>query len=49
MASMRSVLFRVADTVSSLRRILRDTQQNRRRNTWSADKMSLQHMLIEKV
>lgn len=47
MASMRSVLFRVADTVSLLRRVLRDTEQNRRRNTSSADKVSVQHMSIE--
>lgn len=47
MASMRSVLFRVADTVSSLRRVLRDTEQNRRRNTSSADRASVQHMSIE--
>lgn len=44
MASMRSVLFRVADM---LRRVLRDAEQNRRRNTSSADNMSVQHMSIE--
>lgn len=44
MASMRSVLFRVADM---LRRVLRDAEQNRRRNTSSADKVSVQHMSIE--
>lgn len=47
MASMRSVLFRVADAVSLLRRVLRDAEQSRRSNTSSADKVSVQHMSIE--
>ena len=47
MASMRSVLYRVADTVSFLRRVLRDAEQNRRRNTSSADDASVQHASIE--
>lgn len=37
MASMRSVLFRVADTVSLLRRVLRDAELDERRNASSAD------------
>lgn len=37
MASMRSVRFRVADTVSLLRRVLRDAELDERRNTSSVD------------
>lgn len=47
MPSMRSVLFRVAETVSLLRRVLRDTEQHRRRSRPSADKVSVQLMSIE--
>lgn len=47
MPSMRSVLFRVAETVSLLRRALRDTEQHRRCSTSSADKVSVELMSIE--
>lgn len=47
MASMRSVLFRVADMLRRVLRDVRDAEQNRRRNKSSADKVSVQHMSIE--